>query len=285
MEVDCEGCAGCCIDWRPLTGRDIDHERTGPNEALDDTYNLVVLSREEVRGFVDAGYGDALRPRLWRADDDRSVTLAGIDVAAIDGRPVFVVGLRKPPKPVAPFDRPATWLRSCVFLDPATLQCRIHDDGLYPDTCSTYPGENLLLEAETECERVETVHGGRRLLDDDPPDVTPHFTPGALGDRVFAHPDPDRIAERAERFREGDLTPEDRAEFVAVAAASSPGTLAVSDARYEQVLETVLNADSWAGRAIDRWTDAALAVGERATDAPEPSGVEDDDGAPPTPGW
>jgi len=24
MDVDCEGCAGCCIDWRPLTDRAID---------------------------------------------------------------------------------------------------------------------------------------------------------------------------------------------------------------------------------------------------------------------
>ncbi|MDS0260032.1 YkgJ family cysteine cluster protein [Haloarcula sp. S1CR25-12] len=285
MEVDCEGCAGCCIDWRPLTGRDIDHERTGPFDPFDDSYNLVPLGREEIRGFVEAGYGDALRPRLWRATDDRSVTLDGVDVAAIDGRPVFFVGLRKPPKPVAPFDRPPTWLRSCAFLDPTTLQCRIHDGDLYPDACSTYPGENLLLSTETECERVERVHGGRRLLDDEPPDVTPRFGPDAVGERVFAHPEPDRVAGRVERFRDGELTPADRAEFVAVAAASSPGTLAVNGDRYEQVLETVLEADSWAGRAIETWERAVEGIGERATDAPEPSDVEDADGAPPTPGW
>ncbi|MDS0282398.1 YkgJ family cysteine cluster protein [Haloarcula onubensis] len=285
MEVDCEGCAGCCIDWRPLTGRDIDHERRGPFEPLDDAYNLVPLAREEVRAFVDAGYGDALRPRLWRADDDRSVTLDGVDVAAIDGRPVFFVGLRKPPKPVAPFDRPTTWLRSCVFLDPTTLQCRVHDDDLYPDACATYPGENLLLETESECERVESVHGGRRLLDDEPPDVTPRFGPGAVGERVFAHPEPDRVESRVGRFRDGDPTPEDRAEFVAVAAASSPGTLAVNGERYEQALEAVLRADSWAGRAIDRWERAAVADGKRARDAPDPGVVEDADGAPSTPGW
>ncbi|MBX0322719.1 YkgJ family cysteine cluster protein [Halomicroarcula sp. F13] len=286
MEVDCEGCAGCCIDWRPLTGRDIDHERRGPFEPLDDTYNLVPLSREEVRGFVDAGYGDALRPRLWRAeDDDRSVTLSGVDVAAIDGRPVFFVGLRKPPKPVAPFDRPPTWLRTCAFLDPTTLQCRIHDSEHYPHACSTYPGENLLLETETECERVESVHGGRRLLDDDPPDVTPLFGPGAVGERVFAHPEPDRVSGAVERFRDDALTAADRAEFVAVATASSPGTLVVNDERYEQTLETVLAADSWAGRAIDRWAEAADGLGERAPDPGVARDVEDDDGAPPTPGW
>jgi len=49
---------------------DLDHERTGPFDPLDDTYNLVPLAREAVRAFVQRGYGDALRPRLWRAEDD-----------------------------------------------------------------------------------------------------------------------------------------------------------------------------------------------------------------------
>jgi hypothetical protein len=75
-----------------------------------------------IRRFVETGYGDTLRPRLWRADGDRRATLDGVDVAAIDGRPVFFIGLRKPPKPVPPFDRPTTWLHSCVFPDPTTLQ-------------------------------------------------------------------------------------------------------------------------------------------------------------------
>ncbi|WP_254272962.1 YkgJ family cysteine cluster protein [Haloarcula marina] len=287
MEVDCEGCAGCCIDWRPLTGRDIDHERRGPFEPLDDTYNLVPLSREEVRAFVDAGYGDALRPRLWKADaeDDRRVRIDGVDVAAIDGRPVFYVGFRKPPKPVAPFDRPPTWLRACAFLDPTTLQCRIHGDDLYPHACADYPGENLALDAETECERVERVHGGRRLLDDTAPDATPLFGPGALGDRVFAHPDPDRLAGAIGRFRDDALTAADRAEFVAVAAASSPGTLVVNDEWYERTRERVLDADSWAGRAIETWADSAAELGERAPDAESADTVEDADGAPETPGW
>ncbi|MBV0924428.1 YkgJ family cysteine cluster protein [Halomicroarcula limicola] len=286
MEVDCEGCAGCCIDWRPLTDADIDHERRGPFEPLDDTYNLVPLAREEIRGFVEAGYGDALRPRLWRAEDDeRSVALDGVDVAAIDGRPVFFVGLRKPPKAVGPFGTPPTWLRTCAFLDPTTLQCRVHGDDLYPETCATYPGENLAMDVETECERVESAYGGQRLLDDAPPDVTPLFGPAAVGERVFVHPEPDRVAGSVGRFRDDDLTPEDRAEFVAVAAASSPGTLAINDERYEQTLETVLTADSWTGRAIDRWTDAADELGEAAPDPAVAEEIEDDDGAPPTPGW
>ena len=285
MEVDCEGCAGCCVDWRSLTDADIDHERRGPFDPLDDTYNLVPLTRDEVRAFVAAGYGDALRPRLWRATDDRSVTLGGVDVAAIQGRPVFFVGLRKPPKPVAPFDADSTWLPACVFLDPATLQCRIHGDDLYPQTCSQYPGENLLLDVETECERVERVHGGHRLLDDTAPDVEPRFGPGAIGSKVFAHPDPDRVADSVARFRDSEPTAADRAEFVGVAAAASPGTLAVNDARYEEIRTAVLEADSWAGRAIDTWT---VEAGARGTSAPPPTvaaEVEDAAGAPSTPGW
>jgi len=36
VAVDCHGCVGCCIDWRPLTDRDIDHERaTDPADATD----------------------------------------------------------------------------------------------------------------------------------------------------------------------------------------------------------------------------------------------------------
>lgn len=30
MDVNCEGCAGCCIDWRALSPEDTDHERRGP---------------------------------------------------------------------------------------------------------------------------------------------------------------------------------------------------------------------------------------------------------------
>ena len=41
MEVDCEGCAGCCLDWRPLTDRDIEHERTGLFDPLGDRKSVV----------------------------------------------------------------------------------------------------------------------------------------------------------------------------------------------------------------------------------------------------
>ncbi|MFC7018508.1 MULTISPECIES: YkgJ family cysteine cluster protein [Haloarcula] len=285
MEVDCEGCAGCCIDWRSLTDADIDHERRGPFEPLDDTYNLAPLTRDEVREFVAAGYGDALCPRLWKATDDRSVTIGDVDVAAIQGRPVFFVGLRKPPKPVAPFDGDSTWLHACVFLDPTTLQCRIHGDDLYPETCARYPAENLRLDVETECERVERVHGGTRLLDDTAPDVDPLFGPAAVGSKVFAHPAPDRVTDSVARFRDGEPTAADRAEFVGVAAAASPGTLLVNDARYEAARDAVIEADSWAGRAIDAWGADAGAVGSAGPPPAVARDVEDVAGAPPTPGW
>lgn len=284
MEVDCEGCAGCCLDWRALApdDRDHGHERRGRYRPLDDVANLVPLTRDEVRALLDAGHVAALVPRLFRVEDGPSVTVGGVDVAAVRDRPAFLVGLRKVPKPVAPFDADPAWLPSCVFLDPATLQCRIHDDGLYPDACATYPGDNLALDAETECERVERAHGGERLVDADPPaDVDPALGPGAVGSRVFVHPEPDRLERTVERLVAGETTRADRSEFVGVAAASSPGTLAVNDDRYEQARERALSADSWVDEALVDWC-------ERATDGDDPAlaaRVEDDRGAPDTPGW
>jgi len=288
MEVDCEGCAGCCLDWRPLApDAALDHERRGRYRPLDDTYNLAPLTRDGVRAVVDAGEADALAPRLFRADEGPTVTVGGVDLAAVAGRPAFLVGLRKVPKPVAPFDADRTWLPACVYLDPETLQCRIHGTDRYPETCADYPGANLSVGAETECERVERVHGGRRLVDDDPPDdATPLFGPAAVGSTVFAHPDPGRIAAAVGRIADGDPTRADRAEFIAVAAASSPGTVAVSDPIYEETLDRAREADSWVGRAIEAWTDRAVEAGDRADD----DAVPDRDvavafGGPDTPGW
>ena len=311
MEVNCEGCAGCCLDWRALADADLDHERRGPYEPVDDEYNLVALTRDEVRAFLDAGLGDAMRPRLWydgerggdpesgrdgereradgaAADGDAGVRIDGAPVAAVRGRPAFFVGLRRAPKPVAPFDRDAaTWLPTCVFLDPETLQCRLHDSEYYPSECAEFPGHNLKLDVETECERVEREFGGERLLDGEPPeDMTgPLFGPQALGQKVFAHPDPDRLDGVVDRMRAGELAAEDRAEFVAVAAASTPGSTSVSDDAYERAYEAALDADSWVGRAVDDWRARAGDPGARATDAPLADRVERDRGAPDTPGW
>ncbi|MFC4990021.1 YkgJ family cysteine cluster protein [Saliphagus infecundisoli] len=293
MELNCAGCAGCCVDWRPLAPEGgSDHERRGPYSPLDAAYNLVALEREEIRGFLADGMGDALTVRLWEADDDEgAVEIDGHRLAAVAGRPAFFVGLRKPPKPVAPVGREEpTWLPSCVFLDPDTLQCRIHGDALYPAECGAYPAHNLELGVETECERVEAAGGGDRLLEDDPGDAAdtgPLFGPQAVGQKLFAHPDPDDLEGIVERAAEGTLTREDRAEFVAVAAASSPGTLALSDPHYEDAREQVLAADSWAGRAIDDWEERAGGRGEPAATDPADAGraVEEERGAPDTPGW
>lgn len=284
MEVDCENCAGCCVDWRALA--DVpDHERRGPEEPLDDTYNLVPLTRGDVRGFLDAGLGDALTPRLWRAGDAPSVTVDGYDVAAIDGKPAFFVGLRKTPKPVAPFDTDPAWLPACAFLDPATLQCRIHDADVYPAECATYPGHHLALDVQTECERVEAEMGGERLLDDEAPEDTDGllFGPQAVGETVFAYPEPGDLADGLlDRLAAGELTRDDRARFVAVAAASAPGTTAVEPTKREQAFETAMAADSWVGDAIDAWTARASAAD------PDPElgrTIEERRGAPETPGW
>ncbi|MCU4753531.1 YkgJ family cysteine cluster protein [Halobacteria archaeon AArc-curdl1] len=325
MRVSCQGCAGCCIDWRPLledegvshTGSGHPNAETGDKQgprrraAIDDVYNLVSLSRDDVRGLLETGYGDVLVPRLWAADSsDDSVDIDGYELAAIHGRPVFFVGLAKPPKPVAPFGRDEPeWLPSCAFLDPTTLQCRIHDEDHYPEECAEYPAHNVALEHETECERVESAFGGTRLLRDDgdstdePPSGEPKagvdtpfqtvdvdegavdgllLGPQAIGQKLFVHPAPDELEGRIERLAAGEATLEDRATFVAVAAGSAPGTVAVSEPHRERAYESVLAADSWAGKAIEEWARVA------ADESPDPAlaaVLEDGRGAPETPGW
>ncbi|WP_433626453.1 YkgJ family cysteine cluster protein [Halomicrococcus sp. NG-SE-24] len=283
MEVNCEGCAGCCIDWRALASERSDHERRGPRTPLDDAYNLVPLTRGDARDFLDAGLADALTPRLWR--DESGVTVDGVELAAIDGKPVFFLGLRKPPKPVAPFDTDPRWLPTCVFLDPATLQCRIHDRPEYPTECAEYPGHNLELGSTTECERVEATFGGDRLLDDDPPDDLSGLLlgPQAVGEKVFVYPDPDDLAGVLARLLADDLTREDRARFVAAAVAGRPGTTSTDREQFAAAFADAKVADSWAGRAVAEWESL-----EDGGDAPRPDAaerVEDDRGAPPTPGW
>jgi len=308
VQTNCEGCAGCCIDWRPLGGAP-DHERPGRYRALDDTYNLAPLTSDEVRAFLDAGWVDALAPRLFvvagGADGDAddgptppTVEIDGYELAAADGRPLFAVGLRKTAKPVAPFDDDRRWLETCVFLDPSTLQCRLHDTDQYPQTCATYPGHNLALDAETECERVETAHGepGERLGDAAPPEDRPPlpFGPQALGGTVFAHPDPAALAGRVDRLAAGETTADDRATFVGVAVASSPGSLAVDDDRRTRAVERAHETtdSSWIAAAADEWETAAesrggdeIDVGSDADDPPDPARVEGATDAPPTPGW
>ncbi|WP_306054967.1 YkgJ family cysteine cluster protein [Natronococcus wangiae] len=323
MEVHCQGCAGCCLDWRPLLeaddGRDVggrgaarsgssedeQEGRTSRRVPLDGDYNFVALTRDEVRAFLESGAAPALTPRFWRVDDEREgVEIDGHRVAAVAGRPTFFVGLRKPPKPVAPFGReePA-WLPTCVFLDPTTLQCRIHDSDRFPDECGAYPEHNLALEQETECERVESQFGGERLLEaghDDPEGLL--LGPQALGAKLFCHPRPDDLEGIVDRLAAGELTPADRAECLAVAAASSPGTLATSPHHYERGYERALQTlegsedaaagDSatvedgeWVGPAIDEWHRRRAAAGGTVPSPSIARTVEERRGAPETPGW
>ncbi|WP_435155699.1 YkgJ family cysteine cluster protein [Haladaptatus sp. DFWS20] len=282
MKVNCEGCAGCCIDWRAIAPTVSSHERRGPRKPLDDAYNLVPLTREDVRSFLDAGLADALTPRLW--EDESGVEIDGVELAAIEGKPVFFVGIRKPLKPVAPFDTDASWLPTCAFLDPKTLQCRIHETDVYPEECAEYPGHNLKLGQQTECERVENAFDGERLLNDEPPRALSGLLlgPQALGQKVFVYPDPDGLTGVIDRLIDGELTDRDRARFVAAAVAGRPGTTGTNHEHYENALHEVGSADSWVGRAIPEWEVMAT------TEKPDPSvatRVEDERGAPPTPDW
>lgn len=269
MDVNCADCAGCCVDWRPVGPDSLDRERRGHRPPLDDAYNLVPLTRDEVRDFLRAGYGDVMTPRLWEAEpEDESVTVDGHDLVAIGGKPVFFVGLRKPPKPVGPFGLDRRWLDACVFLDPETLRCRIHGSELYPRTCADYPGQNLTLDRETECERVEAAYGGERLLDDTPPDdVGLALGPHALGTKLFAYPEPEELHGVVDRIAADATTGGDRARFVGVAVGTAPGSVAVDESRVEQARQEALDADSWAGQAAATWAELAGEVGSDATGA------------------
>lgn len=286
MEVNCEGCAGCCIDWRAIAPEASDHERRGPRKPLDHTYDFVPLMREEVEAFVEAGLADALTPRLWR--DESGPEIDGVKLAAIEGKPAFFVGLRKPPKPVKPFDiEEPKWLPTCAFLDPKTLQCRIHGDDLYPMECAEYPGHNLKLGQRTECERVEETFDGERLLDGDPPKTLSGLLlgPQAIGEKVFVHPEPDDLHGVVDRLRADELTDEDRARFAAAAVAGRPGTTGSNHETYETVLKQARAADSWVGRAIREWETMERESEETTPNPSVGKRVETELGAPSTPGW
>ncbi|WP_254762339.1 YkgJ family cysteine cluster protein [Natrinema marinum] len=349
MEVNCEGCAGCCMDWRGLLEDEAgashgtadgdsdgvatkrhrrrrdpfgsDREAKPSREPLDDDPSFVALTRDEVRAFLEAGMGDALMPRFWHAREEgegarssgsssgdaprtgEGVDIDGHSVAAVAGRPAFFVGLRKPPKPVAPFGREEpTWLPTCVFLDPTTLQCRLHGDDLYPDECGAYPEYNLALAHETECERVERAFGGDRLLEDSYGDTDGLLLGSqAIGAKLFCHPRPADLEGLADRAVAGDLRREDRAETVAVAAASSPGTLAISEPHYERAKARLLAGEtgtgndtdesatadggSWVGQAIRDWQRRCREAGETVPAPTVADAVEVARGAPETPGW
>jgi hypothetical protein len=245
------------------------------------------LWRVGVTSEASAGGSEAATGRGPTGD---RVTVDGVTVAAVGGRPAFFVGLRKPPKPVAPFGGDRRWLDTCAFLDPETLQCRIHGDDHYPDECREYPGHNLTLGQETECERVEaTFDGPERLLDDEPPEGLRGLLlgPHAVGAKLFAYPDPATLdgTGALERLRAGESTVSDRARFVAVAAASHPGSTAVNEDKRLEAKRLVHEADSWVGRAIDEWGERAGPLGSEAAAAPSGNAVETRRGAPETPGW
>ncbi len=290
MEVNCAGCAGCCIDWRSLSAHPSDHERRGPREPLDGAYNLVPLTREDARAFVDGGLADAMTPRLWLAEpEDPAVEVDGARLAAIDGKPAFFLGLRTPSKPVAPFGTDPHWLPTCTFLDPTTLQCRIHGTETYPEECAEYPGHNLELAVETECERVEHAFGGDRLLDRSVPEGLSGLLlgPGAIGSKVFVHPHPERLDGVVTRSEEGTLTDEDRASFVAAALASAPGTTEHNETVFDSAYERAVDCRSWVSESAAEWAERSEGVGSLATesDVALAERIEECRGAPETAGW
>lgn len=298
MELDCAGCAGCCIDWRPIAPEAVPSESHGRRRPLDDVPNLVPLTRDEVADFVADGFGDVLVPRLFEpAGDDDRVSIDGRSVAAVGDRPVFVIGLEKPLKPVAPFGTEPHWLSTCAFLDPETLQCRIYETDRYPQSCSAYPGYNLQLDRETECERVERAFGGERLLDATPPEdlPPPFFSPAALGSKIFAYPSPTDLSGVVRDIERGDLSADARATFVGAAVGSSPGSIDVDEQRASQAEAATLEAASWVGEVTERPAGAAGGTGRGSPPDPgdpaddgasaEWAAFERDAGAPDTPGW
>ncbi|MDY6765219.1 MAG: YkgJ family cysteine cluster protein [Halobacteria archaeon] len=287
MELNCEGCAGCCIDWRSLSSDGINGaEHSGDRIPVDNVYNFTPLTRDDLRTFLKEGYSDFTYPRVWEADGEHTVEIDGREIVALEGKPVFYVGLRKTPKPIAPFGiKDPKWIPTCVFLDPTTLQCRIHDNNVYPGSCADYPGQNLKLGVKTECERVEDVFGGERLLNDDPPDEFESFIIGrkAIGEKLFVHPEPERLNGVVMRLARDELKRRDRHEFLSVALAGRPGTTEVNREVYEETLEKLKDMRSWVTKAIRDWehlfrTDRDP-IPENAKD------IEDDRGASPTPGW
>lgn len=280
MEVDCEGCAGCCLDWRSLVEDPSTHERDGNRTPIDDMYNFVPLTRDEVQAFYEHDLTDALVPRLWYDDD--GLDIDKYSIATINNHPVFYLGPAKPSKPVAPFNSPSTWLPTCVFLDPETLQCRIHNSELYPAECAEYPGHNLDLGVETECERVEASFGGSRLLDDSVPEDMSELLlgPQAIGQKIFMHPDAERLTDILPRVEAGEVTHDDTVEFVAAALAGSPGMTSVDIDRYNNLKEEIQQSKSWAGKAIESWE--AL---QRTHDPNTTLAKTVESNAPPTPGW
>jgi len=284
MEVNCEGCAGCCIDWRALNDAKVDHERRGRYVPLDDVGNLAPIRRDGSGPSSTKGSATSSSPDCSPARaTPPSISTEPRWRPSTDG-PHSSSACASRPKPVGPFDSDSTWLPTCAFLDPTTLQCRIHGDDLYPETCRRYP------RREPRAGRGDGVRargsGLRRVPADRRRTARRRRTDlrarGGRDDGVRS-PRPRPADGRRRPPAERRVDPEDRAEFVAVAAASSPAMLAVSDPVYEETREQVLDADSWAGRAIDRWTDRA---GDAGTDAPAPAPLakefEEEAGAPET---
>jgi hypothetical protein len=103
-----------------------------------------------------------------------------------------------------------------------------------------------------------------------------------VGHTVFAHPHPEDLDGVVDRIESDRVRREDRASFVAAAAASAPGTTGIEQHRFEDVREQVREAGGWIEEAIEAWD------GHSESHPPDPAlgrSVEITRGAPETPGW
>lgn len=131
--LNCAGCGVCCTSPLPpqlmtilgLPAPDSDDAHT-------QYFNDVLLFQEEIRALVERGYADAIQ--LYGFDENlvmfRLFTpLVVLDFSRFDPRD-FPVDAR----------RGEQWVcLSCIFQNPATGTCVIHEDLVRPVYCDVYP--------------------------------------------------------------------------------------------------------------------------------------------------
>ncbi len=285
MKLNCKECAGCCIDWRSMASKNIDmnHEWRGKYKPIDNTYNLVVLTKDDIVNLLQSGYVDSMTPRLFYSSK-KSIEINGISIASIDEKPIFFIGIRKVKKPVSPFGKDSRWLPSCIFLDPSNLQCRIHDSEIYPESCFNYPKNNIALDLETECERVEKNFNQRRLKNEEGIKETSNvfFGPEVIGHKIFVYQNKNELSNIINDIKKNNLDKKQRYKFIATAIASSPGSTTINKKKFQEALSKAYESESWINDTINDWKQRK----QNEKPNPKKSGiVETKRGAPKTPGW
>jgi len=198
--------------------------------TLDDAYDLVPLTRDEIAGFVDDGLGDVLVPRLFEpAEGDSAVRIDGVDIAAAGDRPVFAIGLRKPPnrsRRSAP--------TSIAGSTPASSSTRPRSSAGFTATSATRePARRIQLTTSNwtprpsaSASRPPAVATASSTTRSPTTPRRPCSAPRGRRDRLCA-PRPQRSRRRDRPDPRGAAHPDDRARFVGAAVGSSPGSLSV----------------------------------------------------------